>query len=330
MTTSLVTGGAGFLGSHLCERLVREGHRVICVDNLITGKRSNIEHLLGDATGAGPSAGEPVRFIEHDISQPLWIDDPVDNVLHFASPASPVDYLELPIQTLKVGSLGTHNSLGLAKAKGARFLLASTSEVYGDPLVHPQSEDYWGNVNPVGPRGVYDEAKRFAEAMTMAYHRYHGLEVRIVRIFNTYGPRMRPRDGRVVPAFIQQALRGEPLTVFGDGSQTRSFCYVSDLIDGIYRLLASDVDEPVNIGNPREMTVRQFAETVLRITGSASTLSFHPLPEDDPKVRQPDITRARTLLGWEPRVSLDEGLESTVAYFRSVLESERQATESNR
>jgi len=330
MITSLVTGGAGFLGSHLCGRLVREGHHVICVDNLITGKRSNIEHLLGGAEGQEPPAGAPIRFIEHDISQPLWIDEAVDNVLHFASPASPVDYLELPIQTLKVGSLGTHNSLGLAKAKGARFLLASTSEVYGDPQVHPQSEDYWGNVNPVGPRGVYDEAKRFAEAMTMAYHRYHGLDVRIVRIFNTYGPRMRPRDGRVVPAFLQQALRGEPLTVFGDGSQTRSFCYVSDLIDGIYRLLTSDVTEPVNIGNPEEMTVRQFAETVLRITDSESTLSFHPLPEDDPKVRQPDITRARTLLGWEPRVSLDEGLESTAAYFRTVLEGEQQATGSNR
>ena len=243
-------------------------------------------------------------------------------MLHFASPASPIDYLELPIQTLKVGSLGTHNSLGLAKEKGARFLLASTSEVYGDPLVHPQSEEYWGNVNPVGPRGVYDEAKRFAEAMAMAYHRVHGLEVRIVRIFNTYGPRMRPRDGRVVPAFVQQALQGEPLTVFGDGSQTRSFCYVSDLIDGIVRLLASDVEEPVNIGNPTEMTIREFAETVIRVTGSSSRLSFHPLPVDDPKVRQPDITRARSRLGWEPRVSLEEGLESTVAYFRSILSGE--------
>lgn len=315
MTTSLVTGGAGFLGSHLCDRLVREGHRLICVDNLITGKRANIRHHL-------EAGDERVRFIEHDISTPLYIDEPVDNVLHFASPASPIDYLELPIQTLKVGSLGTHNSLGLAKEKGARFLLASTSEVYGDPLVHPQSEEYWGNVNPVGPRGVYDEAKRFAEAMAMAYHRVHGLEVRIVRIFNTFGPRMRLRDGRVVPAFVQQALQGEPLTVFGTGSQTRSFCYVSDLIDGIVRLLASDVEEPVNIGNPHEMTIREFAETVIRVTGSTSELSFHPLPEDDPKVRQPDITRARTRLGWEPRVSLAEGLESTVDYFRSVLAGE--------
>jgi len=317
MTTSLVTGGAGFLGSHLCDRLAGEGHRLICVDNLVTGKRPNIAHHLDQAErGEGPG----FRFIEHDISTPLWIDEPVDNVLHFASPASPIDYLELPIQTLKVGSLGTHNSLGLAKEKGARFLLASTSEVYGDPLVHPQSEEYWGNVNPVGPRGVYDEAKRFAEAMAMAYHRVHGLEVRIVRIFNTYGPRMRPRDGRVVPAFVQQAIQGEPLTVFGDGTQTRSFCFVSDLIDGIVRLLASDVDQPVNIGNPTEMTIREFAETVIRVTESTSELSFHPLPVDDPKVRQPDITRARSLLGWEPRVSLEEGLESTAAYFRSLLD----------
>jgi dTDP-glucose 4,6-dehydratase len=313
VTTSLVTGGAGFLGSHLCDRLIAAGHRVICVDNLITGKRSNVRHLMDPGTGAD------FRLIEHDVSTPLWIDEPVDNVLHFASPASPIDYLELPIQTLKVGSLGTHNSLGLAKAQGARYLLASTSEVYGDPLVHPQPEDYWGNVNPVGPRGVYDEAKRFAEAMAMAYHRVHGLEVRIVRIFNTYGPRMRSRDGRVVPAFIQQALRDEPLTIFGDGSQTRSFCYVSDLIDGILRLLGSDACEPVNIGNPTEMTIREFAETVIRATGSESTLSFHPLPEDDPKVRQPDITRARTLLGWEPEVSLERGLESTVDYFRTVV-----------
>ncbi len=326
MTTSLVTGGAGFLGSHLCDRLTREGHRVLCVDNLVTGKRSNLAHLLDrpEAAEAGESTG--FRFIEHDISTPLWIDEPVDQVLHFASPASPIDYLELPIQTLKVGSLGTHNSLGLAKEKGARFLLASTSEVYGDPLVHPQSEEYWGNVNPVGPRGVYDEAKRFAEAMAMAYHRVHGLEVRIVRIFNTYGPRMRPRDGRVVPAFVQQAIQGEPLSIFGDGSQTRSFCYVSDLIDGIVRLLRSDVEEPVNIGNPTEMTIREFAETVIRVTGSTSTLSFHPLPVDDPKVRQPDITRARTRLGWEPRVALEEGLESTVAYFRSLLSEQTDGT----
>jgi dTDP-glucose 4,6-dehydratase len=318
VTTSLVTGGAGFLGSHLCERLAGAGHRVICVDNLVTGKRSNVEHLLDPETG--PEAG--FRFVEHDVSNPLWLDEPVDNVLHFASPASPIDYLELPIQTLKVGSLGTHNSLGLAKEKGARYLLASTSEVYGDPLVHPQPESYWGNVNPVGPRGVYDEAKRFAEAMAMAYHRVHGLEVRIVRIFNTYGPRMRARDGRVVPAFIQQALRDEPLTIFGDGSQTRSFCYVSDLVDGILRLLASDATEPVNIGNPTEMTIRDFAETVIRATGSRSELSFHPLPEDDPKVRQPDITRARTLLGWEPRVPLEQGLEDTVRYFRAVVAEE--------
>ncbi|MFW6012463.1 MAG: UDP-glucuronic acid decarboxylase family protein, partial [bacterium] len=298
MTVSVVTGGAGFLGSHLCDRLIAEGHRVLCVDNLITGKRANVEHLL---------EGHDERFelIEHDVSKPLFLEGPIDHVLHFASPASPIDYLELPIQTLKVGSLGTHNTLGLAKEKNARFLLASTSEVYGDPLVHPQAEDYWGNVNPVGPRGVYDEAKRFAEAMTMAYHRVHGLDVRIVRIFNTFGPRMRPRDGRVVPAFIQQALRGEALTVFGDGGQTRSFCFVSDLVEGIWRLLGSDAVQPVNLGNPREMTIREFAETVIRLTGSASALAFEPLPEDDPKVRQPDISRARELLGWEPRVDLE-------------------------
>jgi dTDP-glucose 4,6-dehydratase len=313
VTTSVVTGGAGFLGSHLCARLLTEGHRVVCIDNLVTGKRANVAHLR---------AGEGFRFIEHDVSRPLFLDEPVDNVLHFASPASPIDYLELPIQTLKVGSLGTHNTLGLAKEKRARFLLASTSEVYGDPLVHPQPEDYWGNVNPVGPRGVYDEAKRFAEAMTMAYHRVHGLEVRIVRIFNTFGPRMRPRDGRVVPAFIQQALLGQPLSVFGDGSQTRSFCYVSDLIEGIWRLLGSDVTQPVNLGNPREMTIRGFAEIILRLTGSSSELAFHPLPEDDPKVRQPDITRARTLLGWEPRVGLEEGLATTIEYFRELLATE--------
>jgi dTDP-glucose 4,6-dehydratase len=320
VTTSVVTGGAGFLGSHLCERLLAEGHRVICVDNLVTGNRSNLAPLAGR---------DDFRFIEHDVSEPLWLDGPVDRVLHFASPASPIDYLELPIQTLKVGSLGTHNMLGLAKEKAARFLLASTSEVYGDPLVHPQAEDYWGNVNPVGPRGVYDEAKRFAEAMTMAYHRVHGLEVRIVRIFNTFGPRMRPRDGRVVPAFIQQALQGEPLTVFGDGGQTRSFCYVSDLIEGIWRLLGSDISEPVNLGNPREMTIREFAEAILRLTGSSSRLTFHPLPVDDPKVRQPDITRARTLLGWEPRVGLEEGLAATIEYFRELLAAEAVAVQSN-
>jgi dTDP-glucose 4,6-dehydratase len=313
LTTSVVTGGAGFLGSHLCERLLSEGHRVVCVDNLVTGKLRNLEPF---------SARDDFRFIQHDVSKPLWLEGPIDNVLHFASPASPIDYLELPIQTLKVGSLGTHNTLGLAKEKLARYLLASTSEVYGDPLVHPQPEDYWGNVNPIGPRGVYDEAKRFAEAMTMAYHRYHGLDVRIVRIFNTFGPRMRPRDGRVVPAFVQQALQGDELTIFGDGSQTRSFCYVSDLVEGIWRLLGSDQVEPVNLGNPQEMTIREFAETIVRLTGSASRLSFHPLPVDDPKVRQPDITRARKILGWEPRVGLEEGLAATVEYFRALLRSD--------
>jgi len=310
MTTAVVTGGAGFLGSHLCERLLAEGHRVICVDNLLTGRRENIASLLDDPR---------FRFVCHDISKPLQIDEPVHRILHFASPASPVDYLELPIQTLKVGSLGTHNSLGLAKAHNARFLLASTSEVYGDPLVHPQPESYWGNVNPVGPRGVYDEAKRFAEAMTMAYHRYHGLDTRIVRIFNTYGPRMRARDGRVVPAFIQQALLDEPMTVFGDGSQTRSFCYVSDLVEGIYRLLQSDLHEPCNIGNPAEMTVLQFAERIKAAVGSKSEIVFQKLPVDDPKTRQPDITQARARLGWEPKVSLDEGLGRTIDYFRAEL-----------
>lgn len=312
MATSVVTGGAGFLGSHLCERLLAEGHHVVCVDNLITGNEKNIEHLTGN---------ERFQFIRHDITRPLHLDEPVDNVLHFASPASPIDYLELPIQTLKVGSLGTHNSLGMAKAKGARFLLASTSEVYGDPLVHPQPESYWGNVNPVGPRGVYDEAKRFGEAMAMAYHRYHGLEVRIVRIFNTYGPRMRARDGRVVPAFVQQALAGEPLTVFGDGSQTRSFCYVDDLIEGIYRLLGSSVETPVNIGNPVEMTILEFARAVVELIGSSSEISFKPLPVDDPKIRQPDISLAKAELGWEPRVPLAEGLAATIEYFRGLVGS---------
>jgi dTDP-glucose 4,6-dehydratase len=306
---AVVTGGAGFLGSHLCERLLGEGIAVVCVDNLITGKRENVAHLLGRGD---------FSFVLHDVSRPIEIEGEVDYVLHFASPASPIDYLELPIQTLKVGSLGTHNSLGLAKAKRARYLLASTSEVYGDPLVHPQPESYWGHVNPVGPRGVYDEAKRFAEAMTMAYHRVHGLETRIVRIFNTFGPRMRPRDGRVVPAFVQQALAGEPLTVFGDGSQTRSFCYVDDLIDGICRLLFSDETLPVNLGNPQELTIRGFAERILALTGSPSTIEFRPLPEDDPKTRQPDITRARTLLGWEPRVPLEVGLARTIDYFRAL------------
>lgn len=312
MTHSVVTGGAGFLGSHLCQRLLAEGHAVTCVDNLITGKVENIAHLEGISE---------FEFLQHDVSRPFEVDGPVDNVLHFASPASPIDYLELPIQTLKVGSLGTHNTLGLAKKKKARYLLASTSEVYGDPLVHPQSEDYWGNVNPVGPRGVYDEAKRFAEAMVMAYHRYHSLDTRIVRIFNTFGPRMRPRDGRVVPAFIQQALLHEPLTVFGDGSQTRSFCYVDDLIEGIWRLLNSDTSEPVNIGNPHEMTILQFAELILEMTGGASEITFQPLPVDDPKIRQPDIGRARDLLDWEPRVPVRQGLDKTIEYFRSLLES---------
>ena len=309
MTTSIVTGGAGFLGSHLCERLLAEGHKVICVDNLITGSRANIE----------PLAGDNFTFIQHDVTVPLHLAEPIDYILHFASPASPIDYLELPIQTLKVGSLGTHNTLGIARATGARYLLASTSEVYGDPLVHPQPESYWGNVNPVGPRGVYDEAKRFAEAMVMAYHRHHGLDTRIVRIFNTYGPRMRPRDGRVVPTFIQQALDGEPLTVYGDGSQTRSFCYVDDLVEGIHRLLMSDLSDPVNIGNPHEMTVLEFAEAILELTGAAGPIRHEELPVDDPKIRQPDISRARAALGWEPRVPLRDGLEQTIAYFRELF-----------
>jgi dTDP-glucose 4,6-dehydratase len=308
--TSLVTGGAGFLGSHLCERLLAEGHRVLCVDNLITGSRANIAHLEGRADFA---------FIEHDVSQPLQVGEPLHSILHFASPASPIDYLELPIQTLKVGSLGTHNTLGLARAKRATYLLASTSEVYGDPLVHPQPETYWGNVNPVGPRGVYDEAKRFAEAMTMAYHRVHGLDTRIVRIFNTYGPRMRLRDGRVVPAFMQQALSGEPMTVFGDGSQTRSFCFVDDLVEGIWRLLRSGIHEPVNIGNPHEMSILRFAEIIRDFTGSRSAIVFKPLPVDDPKTRQPDIGVARARLGWEPRVPLEAGLRRTADYFRALV-----------
>jgi dTDP-glucose 4,6-dehydratase len=310
MSRAVITGGAGFLGSHLCERLLKEGHQVVCVDNLVTGRTDNVAHLMerGD-----------FQLIRHDVSRPFEIEGPVDYVLHFASPASPIDYLELPIQTLKVGSLGTHNTLGLAKAKKARYLLASTSEVYGDPLEHPQKETYWGNVNPVGPRGVYDEAKRFAEAMTMAYHRAHGLDVRIVRIFNTYGPRMRLRDGRVVPAFIPQALTGEPMTVFGTGSQTRSFCYVDDLVEGIYRLLQSDLREPCNIGNPHEMTILEFAETIRAAVGSQSEILFKPLPVDDPQTRRPDITRARTVLGWEPKVPLAQGLESTIRYFRQAL-----------
>ena len=310
MPTTVVTGGAGFLGSHLTDRLLKEGHRVIGVDNLITGNTKNIEHLAGN---------DCYRFIRANVSEYIFIPGDVDYVFHFASPASPIDYLELPIPTLKVGALGTHNALGLAKDKGATFLLASTSECYGDPLVHPQKEDYWGNVNPIGPRGVYDEAKRFAEAMTMAYHRYHGVDTKIVRIFNTYGPRMRLRDGRVVPAFIGQALTGQPLTIFGDGQQTRSFCYVSDLIDGIFRLSQSDFHEPVNIGNPREMTIREFGEEIIRITETKSQLEFKPLPVDDPKVRQPDITRARNLLGWEPKVDFDQGIRMTIDYFRGQI-----------
>ncbi len=309
MTTSLVTGGAGFLGSHLCDRLLSEGHRVLAVDNLITGKAKNVAHLEGN---------DSFRLIHHDVTTHLEIDEPVDNVLHFASPASPIDYLELPIQTLKVGSLGTHNTLGLAKAKGARYLLASTSEVYGDPLVHPQPETYWGNVNPVGPRGVYDEAKRFSEAMVTAYHSAHGLDTRIVRIFNTYGPRMRPKDGRVVPAFIRQALLGEPLTVFGDGSQTRSFCYVDDLVEGIWRLLGSDVTTPVNIGNPNEMTILEFAHRIVEVTGADVEIRFLPLPVDDPKTRQPNISKARELLDWEPKVNFEEGLRRTIEFFRAM------------
>ncbi len=306
----LITGAAGFLGSHLTDRFLADGHEVVGMDNLITGSKENLAHLQGERR---------FSFVLHDVSRYIQVDGPVDGVLHFASPASPIDYLELPIQTLKVGSLGTHNALGLAKAKGARFFLASTSEVYGDPQVHPQPESYWGHVNPVGPRGVYDEAKRFAEAMTMAYHRYHGIDTRIVRIFNTYGPRMRARDGRVVSNFVVQALKGEPLTVYGDGQQTRSFCYVSDLVDGIYRLFHSELTDPTNVGNPNEFTVRQLAELVLKMTGSKAPIEQRPLPTDDPKVRKPDITRARALLGWEPKVELAEGLTHTIAYFKAQL-----------
>jgi dTDP-glucose 4,6-dehydratase len=305
---ALVTGGAGFLGSHLCERLLAEGLDVVCMDNLITGSLANIEHLFGRAG---------FTFIHHDVTNFIHVPGRLDYILHFASPASPIDYLQLPIQTLKVGSLGTHKALGLAKEQGARFLLASTSEVYGDPLIHPQPEGYWGNVNPVGPRGVYDEAKRFAEALTMAYHRHHGVDTRIVRIFNTYGPRMRANDGRVVPTFICQALAGEPLTAFGDGAQTRSFCFVDDLIEGIWRLLRSDHAEPMNIGNPAEMTVLDFARQIIRLTGSRSEIVFRPLPVDDPKVRQPDISLARKVLGWEPVVPLERGLATTIEYFRA-------------
>ena len=302
----VVTGAAGFIGSHLTETLLDRGHSIVGVDNLLTGDLANIAHLRT----------RDFEFLQHDVTKYIDVSGPVDAVLHWASPASPLDYLELPIQTLKVGSLGTHNALGLAKAKRARFVLASTSEVYGDPLEHPQKETYWGNVNPIGPRGVYDEAKRFGEAITLAYHRYHGVDTRIVRIFNTYGPRMRLRDGRAVPAFMAQALRNEDLTVFGDGTQTRSFCYVSDLVDGVLRLLDSDTNEPVNIGNPHEITIEQIARTIIRLVGSTSTIVYRPLPVDDPKQRRPDITRARVLLDWEPRVDLEEGLLKTIAYFK--------------
>jgi len=308
--TSVVTGGAGFLGSHLSDRLLAEGHRVLAIDDLITGNVANIEHLAGNKN---------FKFINHDVTEYIFISGAVDYVWHFASPASPIDYLNFPIPTLKVGALGTHNSLGLAKAKGAAFLLASTSECYGDPLIHPQTENYWGNVNPIGPRGVYDEAKRFAEAMTMAYHRFHNMNTHIVRIFNTYGPRMRLKDGRVVPAFIGQALAGQPLTIFGDGSQTRSFCFVSDLIDGIFRLMMSGHPGPVNIGNPREMTIKQFAEEIIRITGTSSKIEHHPLPVDDPKVRQPDITLAGKVLGWEPKVRFEDGIPQTIDFFRTQI-----------
>jgi dTDP-glucose 4,6-dehydratase len=312
MARILVTGGAGFIGSHLCERLLREGNDVICIDNFLTGSPDNIAPFLGN---------ERFQFIKLDITNFIYVPGKLDAILHFASPASPIDYLELPIQTLKVGSLGTHNALGLAKAKNAKFLLASTSEVYGDPLVHPQNESYWGNVNPIGPRGVYDEAKRFAEAITLAYHRYHGLDTRIVRIFNTYGPRMRLRDGRAVPAFMSQALRGEDVTIFGDGTQTRSFQFISDLVDGILRLMASTTNEPVNIGNPHEVSIEHIARAIVALVNSKSQLVHRPLPVDDPKQRQPDITRARTLLGWEPKVSLEEGLQKTVGYFRAKVEA---------
>jgi dTDP-glucose 4,6-dehydratase len=308
---TVVTGGAGFIGSHLCERFLSEGHEVLCVDNLLTGSRRNIDHLHADPR---------FHLIEHNISEPVEVAGPVDNVLHFASPASPVDYLAHPIPTLKVGSLGTHNALGLAKAKNARFLLASTSEIYGDPEVHPQREDYWGNVNPIGPRGCYDEAKRFAEAITMAYHRFHGVKTRIVRIFNTYGPRMRLNDGRVLPNFMRQALRGEPITIYGKGEQTRSFCYVGDLVEGIFRLLNVDFSQPVNLGNPEEITVLELArEIIALVEGTRSTIVYQDLPEDDPKRRRPDITRARSLLGWNPTIDRAEGFRRTLEYFRSVV-----------
>jgi len=309
----LITGGAGFLGSHLCDLFIRKGYKVVAMDNLCTGDLRNIEHLFKHPD---------FEFYHHDVSRFVFVPGRLDYILHFASPASPIDYLKIPIQTLKVGSLGTHNLLGLARVKGARILVASTSEVYGDPLVHPQTEDYWGNVNPIGPRGVYDEAKRFQEAITMAYHTYHGLETRIVRIFNTYGPRMRLNDGRALPAFIGQALRGEDLTVFGDGSQTRSFCYVDDLIDGIYRLLMSDYVYPINLGNPEEITIREFAEEIIKLTGTSQKIVYRPLPADDPKQRQPDISKAREILGWEPKVNRAEGLRKTFDYFKNLPKEE--------
>ena len=311
---AIITGGAGFLGSHLCDLLLAKGYEVICVDNLITGSARNIGHIKT----------EKFSYIRHDVTKPFYVEDEIDFIFHLASPASPIDYLELPIQTLKVGALGTYNMLGLAREKGARFLLASTSEVYGDPLVNPQTEEYWGNVNPIGPRGVYDEAKRYAEAITMAYHRYHGIDTRIVRIFNTYGPRMRLNDGRVVPNFIGQALRGEDITVYGDGSQTRSFCYVSDEVDGIYRLMMSDYSLPVNIGNPEEYTILEFAKIIIKMMDSNSKIVYKQLPTDDPRQRRPDITKARELLQWEPRVSLKQGLQETIKYFRDSLEKEEK------
>ena len=308
---TVITGGAGFLGSHLCDYFLQKGHEVICVDNLLTGKAENLEHLIGK--------NDRFELLNHDMTKYIHIGGRVDNILHFASPASPRDYLELPIQTLKVGAMGTHKALGLAKEKNARFLLASTSEAYGDPQVHPQSEDYWGHVNPVGPRGVYDEAKRFAEALTMAYHRYHGLDTRIARIFNTYGPRMKIYDGRALPTFMRQALTGEPLTVYGDGSQTRSFCYIDDLLEGIWLLLQSEEHEPVNLGNPDEITILDFAREVVEVTGSDSEITFEPLPEDDPQVRQPDVSKAKRVLGWEPKTDRREGLKQTMDYFRQKV-----------
>ena len=318
MKRVLITGAAGFLGSHLCDRFIKDGYHVIAMDNLITGRLKNIEHLF---------PLEHFEFYNHDVSKFIHIPGELDYILHFASPASPIDYLKIPIQTLKVGSLGIHNCLGLAKAKNARLIIASTSEVYGDPTVHPQTEDYWGNVNPVGPRGVYDEAKRFQEAITMAYHNFHGVEIRIVRIFNTYGPRMRLNDGRVLPAFIGQALRGEDLTIFGDGSQTRSFCYVDDLVEGIVRLLMSDYAYPVNVGNPSEITIAQFAEEIIALTGTTQKVIYKDLPVDDPKQRQPDITKARAILNWEPKIDRSEGLKRTYAYFQSLSQEELMETE---